>query len=239
MTLGRWGLLVVLLAMSVGSWGCGGRASRRTAAGPDERADARVHGSRPPPPTTVRGRQSATSIAASTSGFVAMTSDETALSTTVERRQTPEGDYTLIAGFTVDAWVVRVTALPSRYPDHVGLALVSPVVRSHVYSDCPVRVMADGQMLLAPEPESVGVSPGSTGGYHERLNVIVPRTELATMATSDRLVVRVCDTELRLGPEHRAVLAEMLLRVDEEQRWLASEPRPVQDLTPDQPFVAP
>lgn len=187
-----------------------------------------------PTPTTApraRGR-SATSTAAD--GRVAMSSEETALSMTVERRRTEAGDFLLAGGFAFDGWELRLTALPARYPDHVGVALRAPRGRGVTWSRCPIRVMADGVMLADPAEDEVELVGGEVAGYVETIHVIVPRTELAMMATAERLAVRVCDTELRLGPEHRAVIAELLLRLEEELRWLtvdSTPTAPVQDLT--------
>lgn len=178
--------------------------------------------------STARG---GTSVAAG--GAVALTSDATALSMTVERRRSSEGDHYLVGGFTFEGWEFRVAGFPARYADQVGLSLRSPRVRSMAWSECAVRVMADGLMLADPTPEGHEVSGAASTGYYERLNVIVPRDELAMMAAAERLAVRICDTELRLGPEHRAVLAEFLLRFEEELRWLtveAAPEAPVQDL---------
>lgn len=163
-----------------------------------------------------------------------MTSDETVLSMTIERRRSEAGDYYLTGGFTFDDWELWLTALPARYPDHVGLALRAPRTRTITWSGCPVRVMADGVMLADPREDETDVIGGGASGYVETLHVIVPRGEQTLMATAERLAVRICDTELRLGPEHRAVMAELLLRLEEELRWLSADSTtaaPVQDLT--------
>lgn len=223
-------LVALVMASTMAVGGCGGTRRRAERRAPEESPHVGTRraagGSREVTPT-----RDSTSFAAD--GRVAMTSDATTLSLTVERTRTTRGDFSLRGGFEVDGWTVQLVGFPARFPDHVGVWVRTPSVRAITYRDCPVRVMADGIMLADFVADDYEIRNRARGEYHETLKTIAPRDELSRMATASRVALRLCDTELRLGPEHRAVISEFLLRFEEELRWMTvegAEGAPVQDL---------
>jgi hypothetical protein len=51
--------------------------------------------------------------------------------------------------------------------------------------------------------------------------VSAPVAFVRRLATSERGAIRVCSTEIRFSSDDRAVMTELLTRIDEELRWSA------------------
>lgn len=157
----------------------------------------------------------------------ALSSTHTMIANAVVRERSRRGDYFVIRTvLTMDVWELGLTGIPAFDGARAGLRLRGTLPIERFNQSCAVRVMVNGEILGELEREDFRlVNPTSREVF-----VVLAFDQLVQMAQGERVSVRVCDEELRLGPEHRAVFAEFALRMEEERRWLDA-PEGVQDLT--------
>lgn len=146
----------------------------------------------------------------------------------VVRERNPSGEYFVIRGTThVSGWRIGILGSPAVSPDRVGLSLRTELPSDRFHEACPVRVMIDGLVLDELVHERFTAIEGTR---EHAMFLLLPMVRLAAMSASERVAIRVCDEELRLDRPQRAVLAEVLLRIEEERRWMGA-PTEVQDLS--------
>ncbi len=136
-------------------------------------------------------------------------------------------DVRLRTEMVVDGTSMRWLAIPARDAEHVALTIVTPT--SIGGAECPVRARIEDQIT-----ELQRSGQATRDAADRTVFVSVPKAFVRELATAERAAIRACATEIQIGADERAVLTELLTRIEEERGWASpsAAPPPTSETAP-------